>query len=486
MAGPWENYAATTAPAAPAGPWTAYAAPRPTAIERAVEPITSFVPTEQRMAREAASKVSEGAQQASSAIMAAPAEPRMDPSGRWDASRGGSLVDALSGAGKAAMGAVDYALAPVNAALKTVAGKPIEENFGIPAPVTEFALSLALPMPKKLPMPASRDVTPSTEAIKEAATRTYDDVTKAGNLTPVHSSSFEQTADRMKTALDKSGLRASVAPRTHAAIEEIRVAMGNPTPDITELVAAKRTLKELAGSVDKVERKAATGSMRYIDRKIDELAPDIAKQIKEADKNYSSAMTAGSYEKAIEKAETRAAKSGTGGNLDNTIRQEVDRVTQKARGLTAEEVAQAGRVVEGTKARNALRMIGRLDPTSGGLPALLHVGAATASGGMTAPIAAVGFAGRKLAEKLTERDAQKLVEMIQARSPHAGRVMKPMNDWGKAAQAVEIDPNLRNMAKFAIASRNLSNNLADIEIALDPRELLSMLSRPSEGGNEQR
>jgi hypothetical protein len=128
----------------------------PTAMQRVLEPITSYPATQRQMARDGYDRMTEGASQAASAIAAPPAGtdlqsvatgnvPKMDPSGRWDASRGQSMADTLGGAGKAVMGGLEYALSPVNAALRTVIGKPVEDATGIPKEIPEIAASLMLP-----------------------------------------------------------------------------------------------------------------------------------------------------------------------------------------------------------------------------------------------------------------------------------------------------------------------------------------------------
>lgn len=61
------------------------------------------------------------------------------------------ISDILTGAGNVAMGGAGFIASPVNAAITTIAGKPIEENTGIPSELTDFAASMALPIPKRLP-----------------------------------------------------------------------------------------------------------------------------------------------------------------------------------------------------------------------------------------------------------------------------------------------------------------------------------------------
>jgi hypothetical protein len=157
------------------------APPQPTMVQRALEPITSYPATQQQMARESYDRMAGGAQQAAAGIAGAPAAPQMDPTGRWDASRGQSMADTLGGAGKAVMGGLEYVLSPVNAALRTVVGKPVEDATGIPKEVPEIAASLLLPGgPLKVATGARTATAPSrgTEVV-QAAERLGVDVPRA-------------------------------------------------------------------------------------------------------------------------------------------------------------------------------------------------------------------------------------------------------------------------------------------------------------------
>ena len=115
------------------------------------------------------------------------------------------------------------------------------------------------------------------------------------------------------------------------------------------------------------------------------------------------------------------ARSGSGSNIDNAIRQKISAILDvkgRTRGFTPAEIAQMETIVRGTPAANVARKLGKLG-VSDGLSLLLHAGAAAGSGGATLPIAAAGTASRKIAEMLTQRGANKLDEMIRGRSPLA-------------------------------------------------------------------
>src|SRR5690606_33199213 len=82
---------------------------------------------------------------------------------------------------------------------------------------------------------------------------------------------------------------------------------------------------------------------------------------------------------AMTAARLRAASSGSGGNIDNSIRQELRKIItsdKKSRGFTKAELdAMEGIVVGGGKIQDVMRLIGKLSPSGNGLMAALGLGA---------------------------------------------------------------------------------------------------------------
>lgn len=94
--------------------------------EKAVEPITSYPETYMKMQGDALREVDRGIGQL------------RNPDGAWDVAKG---------AGNVALGSLGYATSPINAGLRTVVGKPIEDATRgyLPKEYTEFAAGLAIP-----------------------------------------------------------------------------------------------------------------------------------------------------------------------------------------------------------------------------------------------------------------------------------------------------------------------------------------------------
>lgn len=112
--------------------------PTPSTLEKTIEPITSYNPTRRQMVDESLGQMSEGVDQ-----LTTPAQ-RFDPV-RDAAPPESEAWRKAKGAGNVALGALGYVASPINAALRTMVGKPVEENFGVPKEYTEFVTSLAVP-----------------------------------------------------------------------------------------------------------------------------------------------------------------------------------------------------------------------------------------------------------------------------------------------------------------------------------------------------
>jgi hypothetical protein len=126
-------------------------------LQKAVNPITSYPETYQRMNREARDQISRGVDQIS------------NPDSLTDLKAHG-ISDVLTGAGNVALGTLGYVASPINAAYRSVIGQPVEDVTGIPREYTEFAAQLATPG-IGLPGTAKSAVTPShgTSASARAA-----------------------------------------------------------------------------------------------------------------------------------------------------------------------------------------------------------------------------------------------------------------------------------------------------------------------------
>ncbi len=201
---------------------------------------------------------------------------------------------------------------------------------------------------------------------------------------------------------------------------------GQPVPTATEAIksvsvddlrAARRALNMVAKQTDlKGQPIPDAVAARTVINKIDEHLDTIDPRLRTANADYAAGKATDLVNFRQMKADRRAAKTGSGSNMENTMRQEVDKIPD--RGLTASERALREQIVMGDNTRNALRKVGKLG-FSDGLSLLMHSGAALGTGGATIPIGIGGTVARKVGEKLTRDQIRQLSEMIRARSPLA-------------------------------------------------------------------
>jgi hypothetical protein len=303
------------------------------------------------------------------------------------------------------------------------------ESFrpGVDQALSAMAPRSASPVgPRTIPAP-----TPTAPQLKQAAVDVWESPqTKSIQALPPDVANL---ALKIESELMQSGARPSTgsAPSTFAELKRMTPpGFGAKGPGIgpvqsvsvDDLRAIRRafgeTAKQTADFKPTPDARAASIAIDRIDDFLDTLSP----ALREANANYAAGSRAQSLDYRAIQAQHRADKTGSGSNIENTMRQEVDKIGN--RGLSASEVAARNRIVEGSTARNALRKVGKLG-VSDGLSLLLHGGAAAGTGGASVPIAVAGTAARKIGEVLTRREISALSEQLRTRSPLA-KALQPL------------------------------------------------------------
>lgn len=348
------------------------------------------------------------------------------------------------GVGNTALGATEYALSPVNTALRTVVGRPLEVTAGIPKEYSEFAASLALPLlPKGMPKgaPVAATTPAAAPAAARAAAPTIDGLktaARAGYTAPevaaveIASPSVQKFSQTVRENLNKAGVDENLAPKTFAILGKTDAAPAGAFVTVDNLQSLRRTLGNAAKSPDATERMAARSAINELNDYLAGLSgPDVLKGspgvaaaiLKEANANYSAAMKAAQINEKIVRAELRAASTNSGQNVGNAMRQRIADVLANPklnRGYSPEELAQMDKIVRGTKVGNLARKIGNTFGGGGGLGALAAGGVGAAAAGWPGMLlAAPGFLGKYIQNASTMRQIAKLDEMIRMNSPLA-------------------------------------------------------------------
>lgn len=207
---------------------------------------------------------------------------------------------------------------------------------------------------------------------------------------------------------------------TMSGLDTIRKVASNGYMPATQ-TAAKSNNKAIADIIDAIDDVTANPRVGEVLMGNSQAGGEA---LKEARGLASRVFKAEKLENAVDLAGLRTKVTGTGGNVDNATRQDIFRELKKGRGYTADEKEAMRAVIEGTPTQNALRLAGRLSPTTGGLSALLNVGATAVNPLMAIP--ALGGAGAKvLADRGTQANVQKLAEIIRAGGSRAATVAPP-------------------------------------------------------------
>jgi len=406
----------------------------------------------------------------------------------------------VRGAGNLAQGAIEYVTSPINAALRTAVGQPVEAVTGIPKEYAEFAASLAIPgkLPK-LPARQVKPAAPSVDALKKAAKEGYESEAVTG--LQIQPKAMSDWATVLRSKLDDSGMVSEIAPGTHAVLKRAgAIPDGAAAVTGTNLDALRKALGGVAKSSNNTERAAAVKAIEALDeflpavRSADTISGDpraAASALQEARGNWSAAQHATTLDKKQMRAELRSAAANSGANIENSIRQQMANILasdKERRGFSGSEIALMERIVYGTPARNTMRTLGNLGGGGLGWGAVATGAAGAAATGSVAgaavPLVAHGL--KRISNALAVRDVEKLNELVRVNSPLGKQMASPLADWSKAAQRFETSPTPRYLASFSIASRNLSNNLKDAGIAISPNDLMMRsIQGPVRGSAEQ-
>jgi hypothetical protein len=125
---------------------------------------------------------------------------------------------------------------------------------------------------------------------------------------------------------------------------------------------------------------------------------------------------------ALGAAMHRTAVTGSGGNINNAVRQQARALKSSGQPWTPDESAAIQSIIDGTPTQNALRIIGKFSPTGSGLMTALegvgtigmldHAGALGAASAMAVP--AIGYAAKTSADKASVGGMTRLGDLVRS------------------------------------------------------------------------
>lgn len=213
-------------------------------------------------------------------------------------------------------------------------------------------------------------------------------------------------------------------PRAASMLQEIQGLRGSEL-SMTEIDQLRQVIgRDVASSPDAAERFFGKKMISNIDEFVDANGGgDLISAARAANARFRKTEQVNT---ALEKAERRAASTGSGGNADNATRQNIRGLLdseKKSRFFTPEEKKAMEKVVRGSKGQNALRLAGKLSPQGNGLMAALGVGGAMVNPLLGVP-ALLGTGAKMAADASTRGNIDELLRVIGGVSTK-GRTMSP-------------------------------------------------------------
>jgi hypothetical protein len=327
---------------------------------------------------------------------------------------------------------------------------------------------------------------PSADALYDAADAAYDHpAIKDLAIKPSAVKNWKDTLLATNDVVDED-----LSPKTFNLLKRLDNSPSNSVFDGKNFQSLRRKLGQAAGSPDPTERKAARDSIESLDDflggvpKADVLRGDpgkVSAALSDARGNYAAAKRNDQISGKLEAADLQAGSANSGMNVDNATRQRMKDIlkSDKAkRGYSTDELAQMRKIVVGTPVQNITRHVSSLLGGGGGLGSLAAGGAGALAGGAAghAELGAVlagsaGYGLKRLSAAMTQADVKRLQETVRSRSPLGQQMQSSLGKFGKAATMLKGSPSAKNIARFMLASKNLSTNLSDAGISLPPESI---------------
>lgn len=290
----------------------------------------------------------------------------------------------------------------------------------------------AAPVPKAM----------SVDQLRAAKTAAYQAADQAGvRYAP---EAVDGLISNIAADLQKARLNPARHPKAASMLADIQKAAGG-SPTLTELDQLRQVIRrDVASAPDKAEQFMGKRMIAQIDRFVDGATPnDVAAGdaqnasdlINNARDLNTRLRKVESVTGAVRSAELRAGSTGSGGNADNAMRQNLRRVLEKTPNLSHEEGAALESIVMGGKGQNLLRLVGKLSPSGNGLMAAANLGAAAVAGPLGAIPGAAGLMSKIAADRMTRMKVEGLVQLMarggaKKTAPAARQIAAPVKAIG--------------------------------------------------------
>lgn len=276
----------------------------------------------------------------------------------------------------------------------------------------------------------TREITeaaPSIEQLKDTSRAIYREIDDAGIT--LKSGAFNDLTSRIERSVNKAGLDRDVTPKAAKALARFQELRGADVP-LSEVDNLRTVAQNAAKSLEPAESALGSKIVEITDEFLDQAGTRALKgdpaDVKALGKNYKAARDLWGrarrselIEESFEKARNQAS------GFENGIRVQFRSILnnkKKRRFFNKDELSSMRRVVEGGKAENFAKLVGRLGFSEGGatniLGGLSGVALGTAAGGAVGAVLvpAIGTVSRKLAQRMTARGAEFADQVIRSGS----------------------------------------------------------------------
>ena len=308
----------------------------------------------------------------------------------------------------------------------------------------------------------------TVEELREAGQRAYKAADDAGVI--FSDSATQRLFGNIKKDLAEAGYHPRLQPKVAALIDEAERLANSGNVTLKGLDQFRKMAGAVRGSVEPSERMFASKITERIDdifmnpQKSDVLTGQIEKASKamvEGRKTWLTMRKSEAVSEAMQKAQDRTMSTGSGGNIENALRQEFKKlITNKktARMFKDGEKADIRAFVAGSMSQNLLRRIGRLSPEGNGLMLMLHTMGGVASSGSTLPAMLLGFGAKRMADGGAARTAERLQQAISG----GGQIGTRFSTWQKIVKSGATPATKR------LATQTFARQLTD-ETGEDPQ-----------------
>lgn len=328
--------------------------------------------------------------------------------------------NAIQAPGKALQGNYDeLAIDPASGQVAPFDTRMMDDAANLASMVSPISV------PSRIAMPAAKAATraalPEIDDLYAAKAAAYGNVDKLGAR--YSGEAIDGLYGDMIRRASHSNISETRHPKAYSLLVELQQ---NPRPmTLTELDQLRQVVRRDLIGADAAEAHFGREFIDSIDDFIDNAGPGqisgvtgqtASWAINTARKANTVLRKSETLQDALEAARLRAASSGSGGNIDNAIRQELRKIVlspKKSMGFTKAELAQMEAIiVGGGKLQDALRLVGKLSPSGNGLMAALGIGG-TMANPAAAAIPALGLAAKSISDRATKAGVENLTSTVR-------------------------------------------------------------------------